>query len=328
MPEGYQHVTRDLRCQIYSLLTRGLSIREIGRQLGLAPSTVSREVRRNSGIKGYSIEEADSKATERRSQASSVPRKFVGKVKSYVISGLNRCWSPEQISGRLEAEGKETVSVESIYRFIRLDKKQGGLLYEDLRHRGKPYNKRLSLTSGRGCIPNRVDIDERPKIVEKKSRIGDWEGDTIIGAGHKGVILTLVDRHSKYLVAENIGNKTMESAEKAIINSMSRFQNKVHTITFDNGKEFACHERVSQALNAKCYFAKPYHSWERGLNEHTNGLIRQYLPKGTDLTMVSNKMLKKIVEDINNRPRKVLGYMTPAEVFNSKANKSSVALHC
>jgi transposase, IS30 family len=324
--KAYKHVTRDLRSQIYALLARGISMREIARQLGLNVSTISREIHRNSGVNGYSLEESDKKSKDRKTQASRGSRKIVGWVKDKVIEWLKLRWSPDQISGRLKLDHKICISRETIYQMIRIDKKQGGTLYQYLRHKGKRYNKRSSSTSGRGCIPNRVDIDNRPKIVEKKKRIGDWEGDTIIGAGHQGVILTYVDRRSKYLIAEVIGNKTMDRAASATIKRFNQFKEYVLTITYDNGKEFAAHEIISLALDADCYFAKPYHSWERGLNEHTNGLIRQYLPKSMDLTTVSQERMQEIENEINNRPRKVLNYRTPAEVFFSYVNKPSVAL--
>ena len=327
MPKGYKHVTRDQRSQIYILHASRFSLREIARQLGISASTVSREVLRNRGVKNYSVEESDKKAKERRTQASSGSRKLIGWVKDQIIEWLAHQWSPDQISGRLKLEHGISLSHESIYRLIRLDKKQGGTLYQNLRHRGKPYNKRVSLTSGRGCIPHRVDIDKRPEIVEKKERIGDWEGDTIIGAGHQGVILTYVDRCSKYLMAEVIGNKTMDCTTSATIKRFKQLPHEIRTITYDNGKEFAGHLEISKKLNVNCYFAKPYHSWERGLNEHTNGLIRQYLPKSTNLTTVSKKRLQEIENEINNRPRKVLNYQTPAEVFFSHVNNPSVALH-
>ena len=208
-----------------------------------------------------------------------------------------------------------------------LTKKQGGSLYQYLRHKGKRYNKRVTSTAGRGCIPNRVGIEKRPEIVDKKERIGDWEGDTIIGAGHQGVILTYVDRYSKYLIAEIVGNKTMDLTTAATIKRFKQLPHPVHSITYDNGKEFAGHVKISKALKTGCYFANPYHSWERGLNEHTNGLIRQYLPKSTDLTTVSRKSLREIENEINNRPRKVLNYKTPSEVFFAHVKNLSVALH-
>lgn len=170
------------------------------------------------------------------------------------------------------------------------DKKSGGDLYKHLRHRGK-YHKRSSGKAARGCIPGRVDISERSKIVERKSRIGDWEGDTIIGAKNQGAILSLVDRCSKFTQLKSIERKNSSLVFKATVEKMSELPHPVHTITFVNGKEFAQHGNIAIALNVLCYFTTPYHAWERGLNEHTNGLVRQYLPKSTDLRKVSDELL-------------------------------------
>ncbi len=169
---------------------------------------------------------------------------------------------------------------------------------------------------GRGCIPNRVHISERPKIVEEKSRIGDWEADTIIGAKNQGVIFFSVDRHSKFVVLELLRDKHSAGVVEAIKKRMSSFF--LHTITFDNGKEFAQHEKIASIMKTSCYFAKPYHSWERGLNEHTNGLVRQYLPKSRNLKHVTEEELAAIEDSLNHRPLKVLGYKTPYEVFYGK----------
>ena len=170
--------------------------------------------------------------------------------------------------------------------------------------------------AGRGCIPNRVDISERPKIVEEKARIGDWEAGTIIGAKNQGAIFSTVDRHSKFAVLQRLDRKYSAGIVEAVKNRMTKFL--VHTITFDHGKEFARHEEIALILNAVCYFAKPYHSWERELNEHTNGLVRQYLSKSRNLKDVNDEELAAIEERWNHRPRKVLGYKTPYEVFYQK----------
>ena len=232
---------------------------------------------------------------------------------SRIDSLLLEEWSPDQIAGRLKLEGI-AISPESIYQHVRKDKRAGGTLYKHLRHKGKKYSQRVSgKSAGRGCIPNRVDIDERPKVVEEKSRIGDWEGDTIIGAHHQGVLVSYVDRHSKLTLLKRIDRKTSDLVTQATIEKLQGLS--VHTVTYDNGKEFSDHTRISQALDAPCSFAKPYHSWERGLNEHTNGLVRQYLPKGTNLKQVSDDTIQWITEKLNHRPRKILGYKTPMEVF-------------
>ena len=217
----------------------------------------------------------------------------------------------------------------TIYRHIWKDKSSGGSLYKHLRHSGKKYNKRSSVAAGWGHIPNRVDIDERPKIVEQKTRIGNWElgigyweSDTIIGAKHQGAIVSLVDRCSKFTVLKKIDRKTAKAFTKAAVEKLGGLSLLllVITITLDNGKEFADHVTIADKLGAKVYFAKPYHAWDCGLNEHTNGLIRQYLRKSTDFTEVSDKMAQEIEDKLNNRPRKILGYKTPMEVMMMHQN--------
>jgi IS30 family transposase len=234
---------------------------------------------------------------------------------SKIEKGLRLQWSPEQISGRLKREGFY-ISHETIYKYVWKDKRQGGSLYKELRHQGKKYNKRSKGTAGRGCIPGRVDIDKRPSVVEEKTRLGDWELDTIIGAEHKGAIVSMVERTSKLTMLAQIPYKTAEKVEQALLERLKPVKDFVHTMTADNGKEFANHQKVSLELEAGFYFAKPYHSWERGLNEHTNGLVRQYLPKERRLDDLSKADLEKIEVLLNNRPRKVLNYETPLEVFN------------
>jgi IS30 family transposase len=325
MAKGYHHVTRDIRSQIYAYKASGWSMQRMAKKLGFHVSTISREIERNSGKRGYRLNQADSKAVERRRAASMRVYKMTPGVIEKIEEKIKLDWSPEQISGRFKKEGI-FISHESIYIMIWADKKSGGELYKYLRHRGK-YHKRSSGKAGRGCIPGRVDISERPKIVERKSRIGDWEGDTIIGAKNQGTILSLVDRCSKFTQLKSIERKNSSLVFKAIVEKMSALPHPVHTITFDNGKEFAQHENIAIALNALCYFATPYHAWERGLNEHTNGLVRQYLPKSTDLSKVSDELLERIEELLNHRPRKVLDYKTPFEVFfrNPRFRKSPLS---
>jgi IS30 family transposase len=207
------------------------------------------------------------------------------------------------------------------------DKRSGGTLFKQLRHNGKKYNKRSSGKAGRGCIPNRVDIDERPAIVEQKTRIGDWEGDTIIGVKHQGAIVSYVDRCSKFTVLKKVDRKTSELVTQATIEKLGQNVLPVLTITYDNGMEFADHGSIASALKTNCYFAKPYHSWERGLNEHTNGLVRQYLPKKTDFTQVSDQTVQLIAEKLNNRPRKILNYRTPLEILTMHQNIAASAPH-
>ena len=320
MAKAYHHVTQDLRSQIYALKSIGTPLKNIATVVGKDVSTISREIKRNTGDRGYRYKQADAKAIERRKNASSSPKKLTPENVAVIEEKLLNDWSPEQISGRLEIDGIVNISHETIYQHIWKDKRSGGTLYKHLRHNGKKYNKRSSGKAGRGCIPNRTDITERPKIVEEKSRIGDWEGDTVISAFSKTAILTVVDRHSKFTRIKKIGRKTAKNVRIAMKEIMTSLPYPVLTVTFDNGMEFAAHQNITEDLNAYCYFATPYHSWERGLNEHTNGLIRQYLPKSVDFKDLTDDEVKAIEDKLNHRPRKVLGYKTPMEVMMMHQN--------
>lgn len=316
MPKGYHHLTYDQRCQIQTLKERGDSINKIAEALKVHRSSIYREIARNSKNDIYEYHQANKKATDRRHAASSQKTKMTPELIAIIKEKLKLQWSPEQISGRLKRfYGEKAVSHEMIYRYIWDDKQRRGELYKNLRHNGKKYNKRGSKNAGRGFIPNRVDIDQRPSIVEEKSRIGDWEIDTIIGKSHKGAIVSMVDRHSKFTMLAKVSRKTAYEVEEALITRLSQVQDSVYTITSDNGKEFANHIAISKELEADFYFAHPYHSWERGLNEHTNGLVRQYVPKSTDFDKVSTEDIRKVEDLLNDRPRKVLKFSTPLEIF-------------
>lgn len=313
------HLTYEQRCQIYVLLKSGKSKREIGRLLKCSHSTIIREIKRNSGKRGYRFKQAQIASEERRVSASSIPRKMI---EENIILIKNMLFdtqaSPRQISGRLDDLYGIKISHETIYKFIWKDKKSDGDLYTHLRRRTKKYNKRSGKTSGRGFIPNRVDIDQRPAIVEKKERFGDFELDTIVGANHKGAIVSIVDRASKYTYLSLVPQGTAENIQVAMCQRLNLLGKKcmIHTYTSDNGKEFSAHEKIVKKLGGSFYFAKPYHSWERGLNEHTNGLVRQYFPKGTDFTILTHEEVAEVERKLNDRPREVLKYKTPAEVFS------------
>jgi IS30 family transposase len=247
MAKGYHHVTRNIRSQIYAYKASGWSMQRMAKKLGVHVSTISREIERNSDKREYRLNKADSKAVERRSAASIKPYKMTSGLVTKIEEKIKLDWSPEQISGRFKKEGI-FISHESICIMIWADKKSGGDLYKHLRHRGK-YHKRSSGKSARGCIPGRVDISERPKIVERKSRIGDWEGDTIIEAKNQGAILSLVDRCSKFTQLKSIKRKNSSLVFKATVEKRSELPHPVQTITFDNGKEFAQHGNIAIALN-------------------------------------------------------------------------------
>lgn len=317
------HLTYEERCHIQAYLKSGKSKRKIARLLGCSHTAVIKEINRNQGRRGYRQKQAHELQVSRRRKASSTPKKMTPDVVAYIKHNLQiNQWSPVQIAGRLETEKAIKISHESIYKLIWQDKRNGGDLYKNLRHKAKKYNKRGGKSAGRGLIPNRKDISDRPAIVEKKERFGDFELDTIVGAGHKGAIVSIVDRASKYAYLELIQQATSENVEKALCHSLYLLSKKslVQTMTSDNGKEFSRHEAIVETLGGEFYFAKPYHSWERGLNEHTNGLVRQYFPKGTDFTILTQEEVVVVQNKLNNRPRKCLNFQTPAEVFTALTN--------
>jgi IS30 family transposase len=234
-------------------------------------------------------------------------------------------WSPEQIVGRVAMEQGVSISHEWIYQYVYADQRSGGDLYRFLRCQ-KLRRKRYGSYDRRGCIPNQVSIDDRPAIVDSKRRFGDWEGDTVIGKGHRGALVTLVERKSLYTVIRAVLYKTAEAVRNAVVDGLTPHIDRVHTITYDNGREFADHESMANDLEARIYFAHPYASWERGLNENTNGLIRQYFPKDRDLTTVTKCEIENVMDKLNHRPRKSLGYQTPYEVFFNTRTSLTVAL--
>lgn len=321
----YKHLALEQRFLINTHLQAGSSYSEIARELGCSPSTITREVKRNTGKRGYRYKQANEFARRRRSEASSVPRKMTESLWETVEQAIERKrWSPEQIAGRFHRKGIVTVSAKWIYRHIWKDRAEGGKLFRYLRRRGKKANRRGRDGAGRGLIPGRVDISERPEVVEDKSRVGDWEVDTITGSKHLGALVSAVDRRSKYTFLRKVGKKTAQEVGDALLECLGPVREFVHTITADNGKEFSGHARVAEGLCAGFYFAAPYHSWERGLNEHTNGLVREFFPKGKDLREVDPVEVREVEEMLNNRPRKALDYRTPAEVFGEALGKGSI----
>ena len=321
MPKGYHHLTRDQRCQLCTLKDNGESITKIAMHLSVHRSTVYREFNRNKEQTAYDHDQAHKKALEKRSNGC--PQLKMTKLMiSHIEEKLHLQWSPEQISGWLKKQpGSCSISHETIYKHIWKDKRRGGDLYKQLRHHGKKYNKRSGHNAGRGCIPGRIDISERPAIVDEKSRLGDWELDTIIGKEHKGAIVSMVERYSKLTLLAKVSRKTASEVKGALIRKLGDLADCVHTMTSDNGKEFADHLEIARELGATMYFARPYHSWERGLNEHTNGLVRQYLPKQERLDDLTDEAVQGIENLLNNRPRKVLQFNTPIEVFNKRRSE-------
>lgn len=312
---NYQQLTDAQRYQIETYLKVKYSLTRIAKEIGVNKSTISREVIRNSKKRAYSAYYAQVISDERRKEAykHSV---FDINMKRHITEKLvNSQWSPEQIKGRCTLDGIPMVSIERIYQFIYEDQSKEGGLYLHLRTARRWRRKRLNRKHQRGQIPNRVMIGERPEIVQTKGRFGDWEVDTIIGKNHQTAILTATERKSQFeLMAKTDGTKA-DSIKKEMINLFAPFKELVRTITSDNGKEFAQHQRIAEKLQSDFYFADPYSPWQRGLNEYNNKLIRQYLPKKTDFNLIDNKTISMIINKLNNRPRKLLGYKTPNEVF-------------
>ena len=317
----YNRLTEDKRIELYALRKAGLTQAAIAAELNVHPSTISREVKRNTGLRGYRPKQAHRLACSRRAQSYSC--RISQTTWESVDAMIEQDWSPEQISGYLKVNGDPSVSPEWIYQHIYEDKRQGGTLHTHLRCQ-KKRRKRHGTTDRRGQIIGRVCITERPDVVETRSRIGDWEVDTVIGKQGGAVLVTLAERKSRFSMIIKAENKTAAAVSAAITKAMAPYAANVHTLTYDNGKEFAYHQKVSDGLDAKGFFAHPYHSWERGLNENTNGLIRQYLPKGKSFDDLSDQEVQDIMDKLNNRPRKCLGFKTPNQVFQNE--KSEIAL--
>lgn len=326
---NYTHLTVEERYQIDDLLREGFSQKEIAKTLYRSASTLSRELSRNKGERGWRPRQAQQKASARLVERglNNVIR-ISESAWEYAKQHLTtEQWSPEQIAGRAKLDGLETISHETIYQRILEDKQAGGDLYLHLRCKKKRKKRYGSVRSVRGVIPNRVDIDQRPAIVDSRRRVGDWEGDTIIGSHTGGaVIASMVERKSRYTVLAKAKNKTTTEVIGGINQHMLPIADLVFTITLDNGKEFSLHETMASVLNTDIYFAKPYHSWERGSNENTNGLVRQYFPKKRPFDSMTNNDLQRVEKKLNNRPRKCLGYKTPHEVFSKACEQRGVAL--
>ncbi len=322
---GYKQLDFRKRCQIYGLWRAGYTQSDIAKEVGVHPTTIGRELKRNITFVRTALGSWQYKPnyaqtyTEDRHKNKPKKTKFTGSVEKFVREKIVEDWSPEQISGYAKKHDLFSISHERIYQFILKDKEKGGALYTHLRHQNKKYRKRYGSPKRQGPIKNRRFIEERPEIVTKKERIGDWEIDTIIGNQHNQAIVSIVERVSKKTVLAKVRKKTAEDVSQSTIGKLKPFVEKVFTITGDNGSEFAYHENISKALEADFYFAHPYSSWERGLNENTNGLVRQYLKKGSNFSDVSDNDLELIMSKLNGRPRKSLGYATPDEVFNGKS---------
>ena len=311
---NYKQLSQTQRYQIEILKKAGKNQKEIAELLGVSPATISRELKRNKSQKGYRPKQAQIKANKRKKQAAKA-LKMTPALILLIEARILLDWSPEQVSGQLEDELGIQISHERIYQHIWADKRHGGTLYTHLRQCHKKRKKKYGSKDKRGQIRNRVSIDERPAIVVEKTRIGDWEIDTVIGQNHQGALVTIVDRMSKFTLIKKVDSKHAEVVTAATIILLQPYLNKSLTITADNGKEFAGHETIKEQLSANVYFAHPYCSWERGLNENTNGLIRQYFTKGSSFENITDDEVEAVMNKLNHRPRKTLKFKTPHSVF-------------
>ena len=307
----YRQLTQEQRYQIYALKKTKHSLAEIATVIGVHKSSVSRELKRNRGQRGYRPQQAHELAVDRRQKAVS---RITVEVWTVVASLLRQDWSPEQISGRLKKEQKVRISHEWIYQYVLKDKQAGGNLYRHLRCQ-KQRRKRYGTYNRRGKLPNCRSIEERPAIVSTRKRLGDWEVDTLIGKQQKQALLTLTERKSRFTLLGKLSRRTAQTVRQQVCKLLLPVRHKVHTLTSDHGKEFADHAQIAESLQLRFYFAHPYAAWERGTNENTNGLLRQYFPKKSDLQFVSNKKIEQAMSRLNFRPRKCLAFRTPFEVF-------------
>jgi transposase, IS30 family len=307
----YTQLAREQRYQVYALLKMGHSQTEIATVIGVHKSTICRELRRNRGRRGYRPKQAHWMALNRRNHPHA---RISAEAWTRVEAKICLDWSPEQIAGWMRKHTDILISHEWIYQYILADKRAGGDLYRHLRCQ-KKRRKRYGSYDRRGTLLNRVSIDLRPEIIDQRQRIGDWEVDTIIGQRHRQAIVTLAERKSRLVLLGKVERRTAKQVSQTVIDLLQPVADGVHTITGDNGKEFAEHERIARELEIDFFFAHPYSAWERGTNENLNGLVRQYVPKNRDLSFVTDEELHQVVNRLNHRPRKCLDFSTPFEVF-------------
>jgi len=316
----YQHLRKEERFYIWQALRDGKSQKQVADALGRHPATICREIKRNKYARChiYTYHWALQILKYRKQRANRQKyRKLNNRIQQFIERLIRRYLSPEQVSGYLKKHHNISISHETIYRFIYSDKQRKVALKPFLRQGHKHRRKRYGSGARTSCIPNRISITERPKVVEDKRRLGDWECDTVIGEDRKSVLVTVVDRASLYTCTSRVYSRSSKVVCNAIIRMLRPYKDRVKTLTFDNGTEFVRHEKIGKALDAETYFAHPYSSWERGINENTNGLLRQFFPKKTDFRTISWKQIKDAVDNLNNRPRKTRDYLTPNQIFNN-----------
>lgn len=312
----YHQLTQEERYLISSGVRLKRSRRELAKLLGRSPSTLSRELRRNATAHDglYRAAKAHSYALARRRRSRRSPQ-FSHQVLSQVDAAIRQRWSPEQIVGRFRAKGQIVPSHETIYRRLRGDKHLGGSLWRFTRILSKMGRKRYRSRPARGVLLGKRHISERPAIVQSRGRFGDWEADTVMGTGSSHCLLTMVERRSGFTLIRKLKARTMTQVTHAASQAIARMRGRFRTLTFDNGTEFHDYETLERLFGVTCYFATPYHSWERGANENLNGLLRQYLPKGQCLRWVSQTQCDQIAKQLNARPRKRHNFTTPRDVF-------------
>ncbi len=321
---SYHHLSLQERYVIHHLKLIKLSHREIGRRLGRHHTTIGRELARNGpsrpDLAPYWHEAAQHRCEERRRRPRHRRRAEHGRLRRYVFRRLGRDWSPEQIAGRLRldhaGEARMRISAETVYQWAYDDAAAGGALYHHLRRAHRKRRRQKRYGTGRGRLPGALGIALRPDIVDPRTRFGDWEADTVEGAKGSGGVASHVERKSRYLLTAKLADKTAATFAEQTIRAFRRIPRRCrHTLTADNGKEFARFKQIEMRTGLDVFFADPYAAWQRGSNENTNGLLRQYLPKGTDFRAVSSDQLENVTKLLNHRPRKCLGYRTPHEVF-------------
>jgi len=308
----YRRVTSEDRLRIKDGLDVGLSKTEIADKLGFHKSTIGREITRNKGRRGYRPKQAHLLAVTRE-ESKHGPYKMNPVIMVQIMERLELKWSPEQISNRLRTEGKESISTESIYKLIDEDRKTGGDLWRYLRRSSRRRRRRFPSEDRRGKIQNSRSISERPEKANKRKKTGHWERDLMVGRNHKSAVLVITDRKSRFNKFRKLNGKYAQKVTKETITALKDLPKR--SITNDRGQEFSDHQRFEKKTKVKVYFCDPYSSYQRGTNENRIGALRQYLPKKTDLTNLTNRELKKIEFEINNRPMKCLDWMTPYEVM-------------
>lgn len=324
-----KHLSKEQRYAISVMYKENKTQTEMAKAIGVSKSTICRELKRNTRPHGkvYNHEEAHL-VSQKRWRNSKKHVKLTEDMETLIRNMLTLFWSPQQIAGYCKSQGIDCVSHERIYQMIWQDKRDGGTLYQQLRRRGRKYRKRGSKYLYGGTIPNRVDISERPPVVEDKDRFGDLEGDLVVGKDQRSTIVTIVDRMTNFSWTAKIAGKKSADVTKSIIQMLLPFKGLLHTLTFDNGREFSGHEQIAKELGIKVYFARPYHSWERGCNENWNGLLRQFFPKGSSFETVPPEKLPICTYLINSRPRKKLGYISPiskiCSIFANDTNMVSL----